>query len=95
MQGENTFSYLCRQTETVVLNNLKRLTSKLAKLGQQQSAVEKAEATRKKADLLTANLHRCRQGDSDVEVSSAPSWLVSGTACPHLFLLCNVGGADA
>ena len=85
VQGESTFIYLFKQTETVVLNNMKRLTGKLANLEQQQSAVDRAEATRKKADLLTANLHRCKHGDSLVEVVTCPKtcarFITSSKSC--------------
>ncbi len=68
LQGVSTFTYMYNQTEGVILAAVRRLTAKLANLQQQHSAFERAEATRKKADLLTANLHRCRQGDKQVEV---------------------------
>ena len=51
-----------------VLAALRRLSAKAANLQAQQAAVEKAEATRKQADLLTANLHRCQPGATSVEV---------------------------
>lgn len=52
---------------------MKRLNAKLHNLQRQQAAEEKAEATRKQADLLTANLHRCKQGDISVEVGGIPA----------------------
>ena len=52
----------------VVTTALKRLAGKAANLQAQQAATEEAEATRKQADLLTANLHRCQPGASSVEV---------------------------
>lgn len=82
MQGEDTFTFLHKQTETAVLNSVKRLVAKLANLEQQQSAVDRAEATRKKADLLTANLHRCTYGDNHVEVIGGLHLL-----CVHIALL--------
>ena len=51
-----------------VVSALKRLAGKAANLQAQQAATEEAEATRKLADLLTANLHRCQPGASTVEV---------------------------
>ncbi len=45
-----------------------RMRNKMQALEQQQAATEKAEATRKQADLLTANLWKCKQGDKEVEV---------------------------
>jgi len=52
---------------------MKRLSAKLHNLQRQQAAEEKAEATRKQADLLTANLHRCKQGEASVQVGGVPA----------------------
>ncbi len=54
-----------------VYGALKRLAAKAVNVQAQQAAAEKAEATRKQADLLTANLHRCQPGAAAVEVCAA------------------------
>ena len=67
-QGKLTFGRKKEQLQRVVGNAMSRLRSKMTALQQQQAANEKAEATRKQADLLAANLFKCQRGDSEVEV---------------------------
>ena len=67
-QGQETFARKQQQLQRAVGNAMTRLHNKLHALNQQQAATEKAEATRKQADLLTANLYRASQGDSQLEV---------------------------
>jgi predicted ribosome quality control (RQC) complex YloA/Tae2 family protein len=67
-QGELAFTRKKEQLQRTVANAMSRLRSKMTALQQQQAATEKAEATRKQADLLAANLYKCQRGDSKVEV---------------------------
>lgn len=66
-----------------MVGGIKRLSAKLANLQRQQAAEEEAEATRRLADLLTANLHRCRQGDTSVEVGGTQGLRVLGGLEKH------------
>ena len=68
VQGELTFIRKKEQLQRVVGNAMSRLRHKMTALQQQQAATEKAEATRKQADLLAANLYKCQRGDREVEV---------------------------
>jgi hypothetical protein len=81
LQGETSFTFLSNQLEAVILASMKRLMTKLAKLEDQRSSAFKAAATRRKADLLVANLHRCRQGQSIVVVS----WRSEAKAISEVF----------
>lgn len=69
LQGLDVFARKRHQLQRAVGNAVSRLRAKLAALTQQEAATEKADATRKQADLLTANLYRCQQGDAQIEVS--------------------------
>ena len=68
VQGELTFARKKEQLQRAVGNAMSRLRHKMTALQQQQAATEKAEATRKQADLLAANLYKCQRGDREVEV---------------------------
>ena len=68
VQGERLFEKTTEELLQAVMVALKRLAGKAVNLAAQQAATEEAEATRKRADLLTANLHICRPGASYVEV---------------------------
>ena len=67
-QGQENFARKQQQLQRAVGNAMTRLHNKLHALNQQQAATTKAEATRKQADLLTANLYRASLGDSQLEV---------------------------
>lgn len=67
-QGQENFARKQQQLQRAVGNAMTRLHNKLHALNQQRAATTKAEATRKQADLLTANLYRASQGDSQLEV---------------------------
>ena len=68
LQVRDAFARKKHQLERAVKSAVVRMRNKMQALEQQQAATEKAEATRKQADLLTANLWKCKQGDKDVEV---------------------------
>lgn len=68
VQSKFTFVRKKEQLQRAVGNAMSRLSNKMTALQQQQAATEKAEATRKQADLLAANLFKCQQGDREVEV---------------------------
>jgi len=70
MQVHDAFARKKHQLGQAVTRTIMRMRNKMQALEQQQAATEKAEATRKQADLLTANLYKCKQGDKEVEVSS-------------------------
>ena len=77
-QGQESFARKKQQLQRVVGNAMTRLHNKLHALNQQQAATDKAEATRKQADLLTANLYRTRQGESQLEVGASVTRGVAG-----------------
>ena len=77
-QGQATFARKQQQLQRAVGNAMTRLHNKLHALNQQQAATEKAEATRKQADLLTANLYRASQGDSQLEVCASETCEMAG-----------------
>ena len=66
-QGQEQFQHLRAELARAVHSALKRLAAKATNVQAQQAAAEKAEATRKQADLLTANLHRCQPGAAVME----------------------------
>ena len=68
LQVQDAFARKKHQLERAVKTAVVRMRNKMQALEQQQAATEKAEATRKQADLLTANLWKCKQGDNEVEV---------------------------
>ena len=68
LQVQDAFARKKHQLERAVKSAVVRMRNKMQALEQQQAATEKAEATRKQADLLTANLWKCKQGDKEVEV---------------------------
>ena len=70
MQVHDAFARKKHQLGQAVARTITRMRNKMQALEQQQAATEKAEATRKQADLLTANLYKCNQGDKEVEVCS-------------------------
>jgi len=70
MQVHDAFARKKNQLGQAVTRTITRMRNKMQALEQQQAATEKAEATRKQADLLTANLYKCKQGDKEVEVPS-------------------------
>ena len=71
LQVRDAFARKKHQLERAVKGFVLRMRNKMRALEQQQAATEKAEATRKQADLLTANLWKCKQGDKEVEVLSS------------------------
>ena len=68
LQVQDAFARKKHQLERAVKSAVVRMRNKMHALEQQQAATNKAEATRKQADLLTANLWQCKQGDKEVEV---------------------------
>ena len=68
LQVRDAFARKKHQLERAVKGSVARMRNKMRALEQQQAATEKAEATRKQADLLTANLWKCKQGDKEIEV---------------------------
>ncbi|CAL8465919.1 g5455 [Coccomyxa elongata] len=67
-QDASSFEAQSGRLQRAVFAGIKRLTNKLSNLQAQLAAQLEAEHTRHLADLLTANLHLCRQGDASIEV---------------------------
>lgn len=73
VQDASSFEAESGRLQRAVFAGIKRLTNKLSNLQVQLAAQLQAEHTRHLADLLTANLHLCRQGDASIEVALLPS----------------------
>lgn len=71
-QDASSFEAQSGRLHRAVFGGITRLTNKVSNLQAQLAAQLKAEHTRHLADLLTANLHLCRQGDASIEVASYP-----------------------
>ena len=68
-QDASSFQAHLERLKRAVAGGINRLTVKLGNLKAQRAAQLRADHTRHLADLLTANLHLCRQGDTSIEVA--------------------------
>ena len=68
VQDVDHFAHRHDQLRRAVHGAIKRLAAKATNVQAQLAAAEKAAATRKQADLLTANLHRCLPGATCIQV---------------------------
>ena len=65
-QGEDQFEQLKQKLQRGLAQAVKKLTARIAAFQQQLDDSEKAEASRKQADMLMANVYR-RVRSSDVQ----------------------------
>lgn len=61
-QGGEQFEQLKQKLQRGLAQAAKKLTAKIAAFQQQLDDSEKAEASRKQADMLMANVYRCVRG---------------------------------
>ena len=57
-QGEEQFKLVKQQLQRATAQAVKRLTAKIAAFQQQLDSSQQSDATRKRADMLMANVHR-------------------------------------